>query len=112
MADPAYGWLARWSKACSFLKLFEDSSTNSRSRLSHCKLDSRRERPICRRRVQRHVVFRSDGSYVAAIVAALAPEGANGTNQIAMRILASADLLPELVGIEDGRALNPIKAVS
>ncbi|MER9696052.1 S8 family peptidase [Mesorhizobium sp. M0179] len=51
-------------------------------------------------------------AYVAAIVAALAPEGANGSNQVAMRILASADLLPELDGIEDGRALNPIKAIS
>lgn len=51
-------------------------------------------------------------AYVAAIVTALAPDTKASASHVAMRLLASSDLLEELDGVVDGRALNPVKAVT
>ena len=52
-------------------------------------------------------------AHVAAIVKALMPSERTSAYWVRARILASADLLPALADdVEDGRLLNPVKAVS
>lgn len=61
-------------------------------------------------------------AYVATLVHALAPSDYASSQWTRLRLLASADLVPELAGIgedvepgrgvEDGRLLNPVKAIA
>ncbi|TBB60665.1 hypothetical protein ELH43_36600 [Rhizobium ruizarguesonis] len=51
-------------------------------------------------------------AHVAAIIKAMMPQRYSQPSYVRARILAGADLIPELKGVEDGRLLNPIKAVS
>ncbi|TBB32441.1 S8/S53 family peptidase [Rhizobium ruizarguesonis] len=51
-------------------------------------------------------------AHVAAIIKAMMPQRYSQPGYVRARILAGADLVPDLKGVEDGRLLNPIKAVS